>query len=451
MTRRPWFCAAVCLLVAGCAIPSSGPVHHADAQVDEVHGPVTVAQGPQPGAGPRAVVEGFLAAGAAGLTGDFDVARQFLAPGAARSWQPSAGALVTGAGTTLEQSGDGQVVATVTVLGEVDAGGRFTEGPATVRTVLFDLVSVDGQWRISAGPPGLVITERVFEQQYRRTPVYFLTPDRTALVPDLRYFPVHNLATSVVTALLDGPSPWLRPAVVSAVPTGVRLRSQAVLVSSEGVAQVVLEPASAVVSAPDRDLMLAQITRSLAVPHVRSVEVRAGHDGAVLAAEDQLATPVPGTGVVVVGDTLVVQGTGAPVDGVGSLARLGITAPATDDDLTFVVGLSGTDRLVTLPTATSGARTLFAGPGLARPSVDRHGWVWTATSLAGSGLHAVTADGRHVDLTAPWLADHTIHAVRVCGDGTRVAVASTGPAGLVVQVSGLVRDAGHVPAALTDP
>ncbi len=448
--RRAAVAAVSLVLLAGCAIPSSGPVQQGDPQVDEVLGAVTVAQEPQPGASARSVVEGFLAAGAAGLTGDFDVAREYLDPADARSWQPLAAATVTSA-TTVEQTTDDRVVATLTVVGEVDAHGRFTERSGNSQTVTFDLVEVDGEWRVTDPPPGLIVTDRVFEQQYRRTPVYFLTPDRTQLVPDVRYFPTHDVATSVVTELLAGPSPWLRGAVVSAVPEGVSLRSGTVDVDGD-VAQVVLEPAETVQDAPERDLMLTQITRSLTIGQVRSVEVRAGQDGDVLTDAAVLSEPPVGLPVMLAGDALVQQSADlVPVEGVGTLAGLRVSAPAVSEDQTVRVALSGTDRLVTLPTDSAAARTLLTGPGLVRPSVDRFGWVWTATSVDGAGLHAVTADREVADVSAPWLADRTVRALRVSREGTRIAVAVSGPGGLVIEVCGIVRDAQGAPSSLTDP
>ena len=442
--------AAACLaLLAGCAIPSSGPVHQGHTQVDEMSGAVILAQGPQPGARARDVVEGFLAAGAAGLTGDFEVARQFLDPSAAQSWQPLAATTVTD-DTALDQTADDQVVVSLTVTGEVDSGGRFAERPGGPAAVMFHLVEVDGEWRITDPPPGLIVTDRVFEQQYRRTPVYFLTPDRTQMVPDVRYFPTHNLATSVVKALLDGPSPWLRGAVVSAVPDGVRLRPEAVRIDG-GVAQVVLEPARTVQAAPERDLMLTQITRSLAIGQIQSVEVRAGQDGALLAGEDVLPAPSASLPVMLSGDALVqLSADLVPVEGVGPLVGLHAWAPAVSDDQRLTVALSGTDRLVALPTDASAARTLLTGPGLVRPSADRYDWAWTATSVPGTGLHAASADGRVQDVSAPWLTDRVVRALRVSRDGTRVAVASSGPDGLVVQVCGVVRDVQGMPLSLTD-
>ena len=95
--RRVWALALVVVgLLAGCAgIPPTGPVNAGDVQVDEVSGVVALPEGPQQGATPRAIVEGFMLAGSAGLSGDFSVARQFLAGDAARTWDPSSGTTVS--------------------------------------------------------------------------------------------------------------------------------------------------------------------------------------------------------------------------------------------------------------------------------------------------------------------------------------------------------------------
>jgi len=389
-----------------------------------------------------------LAAGEAGLTGDFAVARQFLDPVGSKSWRPLAGATVTSA-TTLERTTDHQVVAKVTVVGQVDSHGVFTERSGEPDTVLFDLVKVGGEWRITDPPPGLVVTERVFEQQYRRTPVYFLTPDHTQVVPDVRFFPARNLASSVVAALLAGPSPWLRGAVVSAVPDGVRLAPQGVLIGDGGVAQVFLEPASTVRSAPGLDLMVEQITRSLDIGQVRSVQVRAGSDPALAGSDGALGPREPKAPVLVVDDELFSYRPDlVRVDGVGSLA--GLHSLAVSDDQDLVVALSGTDDMVAVPRGTAPPRTLLTEPDLVRPSADRYGLAWTAPGVVGGGVYAVD-DTTAVVLHAPWLDGRTVHALRVSGEGSRLVVASSGPDGLVVQVCGIVRDAGMVPLSLTAP
>lgn len=449
--RRVWALALVVVgLLAGCAgIPTSGPVNAGDVQVDEVSGVVALPEGPQQGATPRAIVEGFMLAGSAGLSGDFSVARQFLAGDAARTWDPSSGTTVSSQ-TTLAQTGDGQLTASLDVIGKVDKAGRFAEAADARESVTFDLVQVDGQWRISDPPPGLVVSERVFQQQYRAAPLYFVTADGSALVPDVRYYPARNLATSVVQGLLAGPSPWLRDAVTTAVPDGVELKPEAVTVGSDGTAQVVLQPAATAMAATSRGTMLAQIARSLDLPGIRSVQVRAGVDGVLLDGEKVFADPPVQLPVMLSGDALVQLegGTLAPVGGVGPLAGLDAGSPAVDTTGAVRVALSGGDTLVRLPANGAGAVPIVSGGQLAAPSVDRLDWVWTARATVGSGVLAVGPQGQVVALTADWLAGRTVTAVRVSRDGARVAVVSVGATGTTVDVAGVVRDSSGAPASI---
>lgn len=438
------------VLLAGCAgIPTSGAVKAGDPQVDEPGGVVAFPEGPQSGATPRTIVEGFLLAGSAGLSGDFQVARQFLDRSASTAWDPSAGTTVTSE-TTLTQTSDQQITATLDVVGKVDGGGRFAQASDARESVTFDLVKVNGQWRVSDPPAGLIISQRVFEQQYRAAPLYFVTPDGAQLVPDVRYYPARNLATSVVQGLIAGPSPWLRDAVMTAVPEGVELKPAAVLVDAQGTAEVVLQPAQAVQSAADRKLLLAQITRSLDLPGIRSVQVRAGPGGVLLDGATPFPDPAVDSAVMLAGDSLVqLSGTAvAPVPTVASLAGMGIGSPAVDESGTVRVGLAGPGRLVRLPTASSPAVTLVDASSLAAPSVDRFGWAWTAVQVPGSGLVAVGPKGQMAKVSADWLSGRVVTALRVSRDGTRVAVVSTGASGLSVDVAGVIRDKSGSPASL---
>ncbi|MBU4335272.1 MAG: hypothetical protein KJ548_01750 [Actinobacteria bacterium] len=440
----------VAALLSGCAgIPTSGEVNAGDVEVDDSTGVVALPEGPQAGATPRAIVEGFMLAGSAGLSGDFSVARQFLAGEAAQSWDPSAGTTVASQ-TTLSQSGDSQFTASLDVIGKVDKAGRFAEAADARESVTFDLVEVDGEWRISEPPTGLVVSERVFQQQYRAAPLYFVTLDGAELVPDVRYYPVRNLATSVIQGLLAGPSPWLQDAVTTAVPDGIELKPEVVTIGSDGTAQVVLQPAATVIAAPDRGLLLAQITRSLDLPGIRAVSVRAGVDGTLLDGERAFTDTDVQVPVMLSGDSLVQLADGAltPVPGVASLAGLGVRAPAVDLAGDVRVALSGTGTLVRLPTSGSDAVVLVSGDVLAAPSVDRFDWVWTARESQGDGLLAVGPQGQVVQLAADWLAGRTVTALRVSRDGTRVAVVSAGSSGTSVDVAGIVRDKSGAPASI---
>ncbi|MFS0706233.1 LpqB family beta-propeller domain-containing protein [Cellulomonas sp. 179-A 9B4 NHS] len=443
-------CAAA---LAGCvALPTSGPVTAGDGEVREQEGIVVLAQGPQADAGPAEIVEGFLLAGAAEVTGDFAVAREYLAGDARAEWDPTAGATVARS-VEFEATGEAQVTVELDVVGKLDAGGVFAETPRESReSARFELVQDgDGDWRITHAPDGVVITPANLDQQYRSARLWFLAPGADVLVPEVRWFPQRdrNLPTAVVKALLAGPSPWLRDSVQTAVPAGVELKPEAVLVS-DGVAEVSLQPAGAVQDA-DRGLLLAQLEESLRPLGIASVRVRAG--GVVLDGGAADVPLVPGGELEVLAQGRVVTpgaAEPAPVEDVAPVegaAPAGLARGAGD----LRVALADPGTLVTVPRAGEPREVLASGTAFAAPSVDRHGWVWTARSATAAPLVAVRPGGAPVDVTGEWLAGRTVQALRVSRDGTRIAVVSSGPDGVILDVAGVVRDEADAPRRLGTP
>lgn len=451
---RGWaLAAAAATALAGCvALPTSGPVSVGDEDVQEHEGVVVLAQGPQPGADPGDVVEGFLLAGGTEVTGEFDVTREYLAPDERTAWDPGALTIVT-TGMRVEQSGDAQVTVALDVTAKVDAEGRYVEAPAEAReTLRFELVEdARGDWRISDAPDAVVVTARRFPQQFRDVEIYFLTPDRTMLVPEVRWFRnrPRNLPTAVVQALVAGPSPWLRDAVATEVPVGTQLKPEAVTVE-DGVATFSLEPAKALQEEADRGLLLAQLQASLGPLAVASLEVHAGPD-AVLEGEpaDLPALPPERLEVLVDGQTFVLgDGTLAPVDDVGVVEGAQPHAPARAVNGSVRVALADPGTLVTVPVGSAPQTVLLTGPRLVAPSVDRYGWVWTAGAGATGELDLVRADGTTNRLRPGWLTGRDVQAVRVSRDGTRLAVVSEGPDGPTLEVSGIVRDEQGAPVTV---
>ena len=70
----------VCLLAACTSLPTEGPVNATRAPTDTGQSVGLHANGPSAGAEPEDIVIGFLTASAAGLSDDFEVAREFLSP-----------------------------------------------------------------------------------------------------------------------------------------------------------------------------------------------------------------------------------------------------------------------------------------------------------------------------------------------------------------------------------
>ncbi|MGV8977963.1 MAG: LpqB family beta-propeller domain-containing protein [Cellulomonas sp.] len=451
----PLLALVVALLLGACAaIPTSGAVGLGVTKVTEP-GPLSpLGERPDPGAGPVAIVQGFLRASAAGFSrdpsadvnNDFSVAREYLAGEARGTWRPREHVVVypTSSIPEITLVSDTQVQVKLSVAARIDANGQYAEAaPGAQESLVFDLVEDSSkQWRISVLDDGVVLSAPSFEQVYRSAAIYFLSPDNTYLVPDVRWFPVRNLATSVVQALLAGPSEWLRDGVRTAVPDGVALTPDAVPIAADGTAAVGLSGA-ALADAAQRALLLAQIEATLRIPRVSGVQVTAGGvplttTPAVLQRGVDAEAPLE----ALQGDVLATMSKGAlvPVDGVGSLAGLSAHDAARDEAGTLRVLLSGSGSLVLAPTPDGTAKVLLAAPGLVAPSVDRLGWAWTAHAGAGGSLDAVRADGQLVAVNADWLAGRTVRALRVSRDGTRIAVLSSGADGLTLDVAAVMRD-----------
>ncbi|HEY0188267.1 MAG TPA: LpqB family beta-propeller domain-containing protein [Cellulomonas sp.] len=456
---------AVAALLAGCvSIPTSGTVGiGVEGEVEQSSVEPLGDPPPQDGT-PEDIVQGFLGASAAGFSrssdsdsgDDFRNAREYLSGETRRSWNPRESVVVypTSSSPTITLKGESQVQVSVRVSARIDEDGRYSAAGADAEEVLtFDLVQdSDGQWRISTLEDGVVLSEPNFEAIYRSSTLYFLSPDDDFLVPETRWFPTRNLATSIVRALLAGPSDWLRDAVSTAIPEDATLQPDAVSVDDDGVATVSLAAGGLPSEPDDRALMQAQIEASLRnVRGVRSVEVTAGDVPLGADASDlERGQDWGGELEAIQGDTLVEldQGELVPVADVTSLAGLDASSPARDGSGTLRVMLSGTDKLVTVPTTDADSRTLLSASALVAPSVDRLGWVWTASTDTDGALIAVNADGQQIAVAGDWLAGRTVLSLRVARDATRIAVVSTGSDGVRVDVAAIVRDDSGTPQAI---
>lgn len=448
------------LTLAGCvALPRSGPVTASDPQL-----PVPelgfAASGPRAGASPLDIVQGFVQASAAGLSDDFAVARQYLAGQAQRAWDPTAQVRVFASDEAIEytRTETGAVEVRAPAQASVDDDGRYTEAApdSTIESEFTLARDGQGEWRIIALEDGLLLSPAVFDALFEGIRLYFLSQDRQALVPDLRYVPQRNVVTSAVLGLLAGPSPWLAGGVVTALPSGTALTVGSVVVE-EGVAQVDLTDELYTASAADQALATAQIEATLAnVASVRSTEIT------VAGAELDLPAPDPTLlrdSFVQPTVVLLADGGLAQYSGGDELRELvppeqlegrEPTEPAMgygDDPLVVVRG--GTSEIL----AVDGGelRTLTRGESLLPPSVDRHGWVWTGEGTNGGELRAVAADGAAVRVAAPWLAGTQVRSVKVSRDGARAVVVSAAGGVVQVAVTAVARETDGQPAALGEP
>lgn len=237
----------VIALCANCAqIPVTSEIHSQDLSVSDPGNIYFGAPGPRQDASPREIVNGFISAQAAGLTDNFTVAREYLTVGAASSWDPNTDTTVYQGDIDLGYIDSSapeepaivpeidlsgairiEVVASAKSLGTVDAQGTYTESLADARLeASFELLrNSQGQWRISGLRDGLVMSNTLFQNNYRAVPLYFLSPNAQFLVPDTRWVVSALAESQALRALIEGPSPWLRDSVRTAVPDGTRLVS----------------------------------------------------------------------------------------------------------------------------------------------------------------------------------------------------------------------------------
>lgn len=446
---------AVLALLAGCvAIPTDGPIGTGDVVLDDPAPALPLANDPPIDGSPEEIVNGFLAAGAAGLRDEFVVARMYLDPLTASAWDPTARVLVyplQGGGPQIEVRDDGSALVTVPIEGSLDAAGVYTEAPADAQEelVLELAQDADDQWRITSLEDGVLIGASSFDNLYRQVPVYFASTDGTQLVPDVRWFPAARIATYAVRGLLAGPSSWLRDVVVTGAPQGTRLSAEGVTVSDQ-VATVALSGEAGAADEAQRNLLLAQLSATLAqLPGSATSVVQVSAAGGAVwestATQEPARDVAPTSGPYLLADArlaALVDGAVEPVEDAAALDGLDPRDPAVSLDDEVRVVLSGAGRLLLLPAGGEQPVVLLDGTALVAPSIDRFDWVWTAEQLQVGGLTAVAPSGEVLTVAADWLEGRRVLSLRVARDGSRVAVVHAGAAetGVVVDVAAVVRD-----------
>lgn len=265
-------------LVAACGgIPSSGsPMPAAPASDDDSQPHVVGTRpGPEEGATPVEIVEGFIAAMEfyESPPRGYPTAAEFLTQAAASDWDPLSEIVIYDDNPAVEIQDDVATL-TVDVAATYDRTNGFVRPPESADPVTyeFDLEQVAGEWRLADAPDGLLIQETAFDNDFEAYNLYFYNKsfDRTTLVPDPVYLPrtANNLETLLVQELLDGPSEWLAPAVGTAFPEGTTLEPAAVTVD-DGAARVTLNEAAlqyedgTPTSPEERQLMVEQLVRTL--------------------------------------------------------------------------------------------------------------------------------------------------------------------------------------------
>ncbi|MGG5171201.1 LpqB family beta-propeller domain-containing protein [Pseudarthrobacter sp. J1738] len=471
--RRRWAVAVVimALFLSGCAqIPSSGPVTKSQ---DESSGQLSDAtvyypSGPRTGSSPQGIVEDFYNAGNSHQD-DYAVARQFLTQSTSVSWKPDQRTLVYRSAKVVPGGKANDFNYQLDVAYSVDSEGIATQFPSgTIESVPVTLAQVDGQWRISQVQDGTIIPEEIYRGLYQPYTIYFYDPSFQYAVPDVRWFINRASVTkSIVSALLAGPAPYLKDAVVSAFPSGTQLARESVPVVS-GAAQVDLTEDLLETSVEDRQRMLNQLTLSFrGQSTVVSVQLRAGQNELHLEDAGTVSPPivdknVPSWQIAVANHELVKYENNKTerITGLKDTSALGPRYPAAAPASASYAFLN--DQRTTMYTIVPGqsARAVTTRSRLSRPSFDPQNWVWTA-GPGGTGAEEIVAyrpDGVRegatmpsVILTPSWLAGRAVKEFQVSRDGTRALVISSANGSTAVQLVGIVRSSDGTPRELTSP
>lgn len=411
---------------------------------------------PQAGASPQQIVEGFIDAGSGpGVDGNWDVAREFLAPSLRKAWKPEAGVTVDErAERDYVETGEGTVDFAFDVGGTVDDKGSYQRAEFAAGNQSFRLAKqADGEWRITDAPDGIWLDEQQFPQVFHRYPLMYFDPTWEYLVPDVRWFPSAKARANIVTALVNKPvSEWLAESVATAFTEDVTAVTAVPL--DEGVVEVPLLGGVLSASADVRNRMLTQLQESLRAASVSEVVMTVD------------STPIDAQPVAVRSTRVRAAPLVLTEDGFGFL---------TGDEIEQIPGLSAavenaapvsvqvgpehelaaarlaTGEVVRLNSGGVDAEVLDTRSGLIDPSIDRFGIVWSVPREEPTAVRAFLPSGDQIEIADAWSEATSISGMTLSRDGTRVAAAITAGGRTVVSVAGVIRDKENVPVRLGTP
>lgn len=476
-SRAPvaWVGACALLLAACGGIPSSGPPVAAGPASNDDPPPhiIGTRAGPQQGATPAEILEGFIAAMEFYESPrGYPTAEEFLTEEAAANWEePLSEIVIYNDEPVIEIDGN---VATLTVSVEAtyDRTDGFVRRPSSAdpMSFTFDLERVAGEWRLASAPEGLLIQESAFVNDFQAYNLYFYNEvfDTNTMVPDPVYLPrtASNLETLLVKELLAGPSEWLAPAVVSAFPEGTVLEPEAVPVDNGDarvtLGQTALETDDGAPTSPEeRQLMVHQLVRTLGEqPTVDRVSVTgpgatrmSGTDANPYVDVEEPAAPGLARRVYTVTDS----GVGWLVEGSSPAEVTAVTGPlgdypglqevAVDRRHQRAAAVNENDELILADLNTGNEVTALYPTGGAFGSLawDGSGLLWaiererkpaansgdgSADGAAGqraegdSGNRLLVIDpetGDVADVTPPTKGDAEIEQMAIAPDGVRIA------------------------------
>lgn len=448
-------CACVVSLSSCASLPTSGPVNVSTKQRYDSQAKFQLhANPPAVGAGPEEIVQGFILATQTGYGNNFQLARKYLTNEAAQEWNPFIGVTIYENTNVLDLSkvGQSEVKLKVKAIGSVDTEGVYTQnGAQATYTGNFKLLKTDkGEWRISELDNGVVLSHSAFEMLFKRTPLFFYTPDRRSLVADERWFLNESLLTLVTQGLLKGPVSWLKPAVYTAIPTGASLGNGSVIMDN-GVARLNFSSVTMPSSQEEKMLLLAQIRATLqtASSQVQQVEISVG--GISLQSEqfgsNLSAYPYVDNGLYALANGKIgkINGESFEIKTEAPDAR-SLAISYDDEPWLAITGKRG------LYIGTEGKiKQVLKNPDLVPPSWDRNGWVWTRQTGSNSAMVVSDKNINMHNVRADWLQNSLVYSLKLSRDGSRMALVRANGNRMELDLSAVVRDVSGQPQSLETP
>lgn len=221
---------ALCAVVGAVLVGVTGCANLPDSSAPQAIGtverslPTTSVEAPAAGREPDLLLRDFFRASTDPANRHL-AARQFLTKDASAGWDDAASAtIVDKIDLILESRSTDRAVYTIRAnrVGELESGGLYVAQDGTYEAK-FSWVKVDGEWRIDNLPAGVIMDRPQFLNTYQRKALYFLDPTATTVVPDPRWVAgsQDQMATQLISLLIDGPKPSLAAAVRNELGDGV--------------------------------------------------------------------------------------------------------------------------------------------------------------------------------------------------------------------------------------
>ncbi|GEM35460.1 lipoprotein LpqB [Nocardia neocaledoniensis NBRC 108232] len=269
---------------------------------------------PQSGRDPDLLVGDFLTA-SADPANRHAAARQYMAPDAAAEWNDEASTTIVDRPDTLRESRSGDKASYVIrarKVGELAGDGSYRAVEGTLENKI-EMSKIDGEWRITDLPDGVVFDSSTFEKVYRRYVLQYVDPASSVLVPDPRWVsvPRAQLTERLIAMLGSGPQSTIAPVVRNQLAAPISVRGPITKANNEpgevgiGIGGVRIDFAGAgTLGQRERELLAAQVVMTLAGadilgPYVlladgKPLDDRYAANGWSVADLDQFSASAPG-------------------------------------------------------------------------------------------------------------------------------------------------------------